>query len=79
MNLWSLVLGQDSSIASQICEVLQLLRDQPDHLAGARLKALAEVQVLLRQTSAGTDWEEMVSVPAGDLVLIAQMALQRLR
>ena len=79
LNLWSLVLGQQSSVKSEICDVLQLLRDEPDHMAGARLKALAEVQALLRQTPAGTGWEEMVNVPAGDLLLVVQMAMARLR
>jgi len=79
LNLWSLVLGQQSSVESEICEVMQLLRDEPDHMAGARLKALAEVQALLRQTPAGTRWEATVNVPAGDLLLIVQMAMARLR
>ena len=79
LNLWSLVLGQESAVESQISDVLQLLRDEPDHMAGARLKALAEVQALLRQTPAGTGWEEMVNVPAGDLLLVVQMAMARLR
>ncbi len=43
-----------------------------------RLKALSEMQAILRNTSVGLDWEDPISVPAGDLMLVIQMALQRL-
>ncbi len=47
-------------------------------LGAARLKALAEVQAILRNKSIGIDWEDGVTIPAGDLLLIVQMAMQRL-
>ena len=42
------------------------------------LKALSELQAVLRSTPAGLNWESPICVPAGDLVLVMQMAMQRL-
>ncbi len=36
------------------------------------------MQAILRNTSVGLDWEDPIAVPAGDLLLIVQMAMQRL-
>ena len=77
MNLWSLVAGHDASIASGVAESIATI--QTDGItAAARLKALSELQAVLRSTSVGLDWESPVCVPAGDLVLVMQMAMQRL-
>ena len=45
---------------------------------GSRLKALSEVQSILRNTSVGIFGDVPVCVPAGDQVLIVQMAMLRL-
>ena len=77
MNLWSLVAGHDASIASGEAESIATI--QTDGItAAARLKAQSELQAVLRSTSVGLDWESPVCVPAGDLVLVMQMAMQRL-
>jgi hypothetical protein len=78
MNLWSLVAGHDAAISSDVAENINGIELQ-GITAAARLKALSEIQAVLRSTSVGCDWEDPVCVPAGDLVLVAQMALQRLR
>ena len=77
MNLWSLVAGHDASIASGEAESIATI--QTDGItAAARLKALSKLQTVLRSTSVGLDWKSPVCVPAGDLVLVMQMAMQRL-
>ena len=77
MNLWSLVAGHDSSISSGVAESIATIQNE-GITAAARLKALSELQAVLRSTSVGLDWESPVCVPAGDLVLVMQMAMQRL-
>ena len=77
MNLWSLVAGHDASIASGVAESITTIQTE-GITAAARLKALSELQAVLRSTSVGLDWESPVCVPAGDLVLVLQMAMQRL-
>lgn len=77
-DLWALVVGDDASIASGVAAGLEQLKDQPGRLASARLKALAELQAVLRTHGNGIDWNDPISVPAGDLVLVVQLALQRL-
>jgi len=77
MNLWSLVAGHDSSIASGVAESIATIQNE-GITAAARLKALSELQAVLRSTPAGLNWESPICVPAGDLVLVMQMAMQRL-
>jgi hypothetical protein len=77
-DLWGLVLGDESSIASGVADGLAQLQDQPGRLAGARLKALAELQAVLRHSSCGVEWDSPIAVPAGDLVLVMQLAMGRL-
>lgn len=77
-DLWSLVVGDDATIASGVAAGLEQLQDQPGRLASARLKALAELQTVLRSHTNGIDWDHPIAVPAGDLVLVLQLALQRL-
>ena len=77
-DLWGLVLGDESTIASGVADGLDQLQDQPGRLAGARLKALAELQAVLRGSSCGVEWDSPITVPAGDLVLVMQLALGRL-
>ena len=77
MNLWSLVAGHDASIASGEAESISTILTD-GITAAARLKALSELQAVLRSTSVGLNWESPVCVPAGDLVLVMQMAIQRL-
>ena len=78
-TLWDLVVGDEGSIASGVAAGLQQIADQPGRLASARLKALAELQAVLRSHSNGIDWEHSIHVPAGDLVLVLQLAMQRLQ
>jgi len=78
-DLWGLVVGDDASIASGVADGLMQLQEQPGRLAAARLKALAEMQAVLRNSSCGLDWDAPITVPAGDLVLVMQLALQRLQ
>ena len=77
-DLWGLVVGDDSSIASGVADGLAQLQEQPGRLAAARLKALAELQAVLRHSSCGVEWDAPITVPTGDLVLVLQLALQRL-
>ena len=78
-TLWDLVVGDEGSIASGVAAGLQQIAEQPGRLASARLKALAELQAVLRSHSNGIDWEQSIHVPAGDLVLVLQLAMQRLQ
>ncbi len=39
---------------------------------------MSEMLAILRNTSVDLDWEDPVAVPAGDLLLIVQMTMQRL-
>jgi hypothetical protein len=73
------VVGDDASIASGVADGLMQLQDQSGRLAAARLKALAELQAVLRSSSCGVEWGDAISVPVGDLVLVMQLALQRLQ
>ncbi len=77
MNLWSLAIGIESHIASEVAGNLHAIERQ-GITAGARPKALSEMQAILRNTSVALDWEDPIIVPAGDLMLVVQMALQRL-
>ena len=77
LNLWSLVSGHEVSIGSGVADGLSKIQAE-EITAAARLKALSELQAVLRSTSVALDWESPVCVPAGDLVLVFQMALQRL-
>ena len=77
LNLWSLVSGHEVSIGSGVADGLSKIQAE-EITAAAQLKALSELQAVLRSTSAALDWESPVCVPAGDLVLVFQMALQRL-
>ena len=76
-SLWSLVAGRGSSVACEVAEKLQMI-DEMGVMAPARLKALTEVMAVLRSSPTGVAWDEPIAVPAGDLVLLMQMVLQRL-
>ncbi len=77
MNLWSLAIGLESHVESGVAGGLYEI-ERKEILGAARLKALSELQCVLRSTGVGIDWEDPISVPAGDLLLIVQMAMQRL-
>ena len=77
MNLWSLVAGHEASIRSGVADGLSKIQAE-EITAAARLKALRELQAVLKSTSVALDWESPICVPAGDLALVFQMALQRL-
>jgi hypothetical protein len=78
-DLWALVVGDDCSIASGVADGLAQLQEQPGRLASARLKALAELQAVMRNQSNGVAWDAPITVPVGDLVLVVQLAMERLR
>ncbi|QVV66763.1 hypothetical protein [Synechococcus sp. LA31] len=78
-DLWALVVGDEGCIASGVAEGLEQLQEQPGRLASARLKALAELQAVLRSQSNGVAWDAPITVPVGDLVLVVQLAMERLR
>lgn len=79
MNLWSVVAGEQGDIQSVIGGVLSDVYEEGSaKVAAANLKALAEIQCILRATPVGADWEDPVVVPAGDLVLLVRMAMRRL-
>jgi hypothetical protein len=39
---------------------------------------LAQLQAVLRSHSNGIDWDHPIAVPSDDLVLVVQLAIQRL-
>jgi len=77
LNLWSLASGNEASISSGVANGMSRIQTEGITPA-ARLKALSELQAVLRSTSVALDGESPICVPAGDLVLVFQMALQRL-
>lgn len=76
-NLWEVCINRQAQLHSPIELLLEDLKHEGG-LGGARLKALAEVQSILRSVSVGVEPSEMVQVPAWHLVLIMKMAMQRL-
>lgn len=76
-HLWGVCVGRTAHVQCPIEGMLQEFEAEGG-LAGGRLKALAELQALLRATPAETQPDTMLSVPAWHLVLLTRMAMERL-
>jgi hypothetical protein len=76
-HLWDFVIGRTAHVHAPIEGLLRELESEGG-LGGARLKALAELQSILRAAPAGTEPDSTLQVPAWHLVLIMKMAMERL-
>lgn len=76
-HLWGVCVGRTAHVQCPIEGMLQEFEAEGG-LSGGRLKALAELQALLRATPAETQPDAILSVPAWHLVLMLKMAMERL-
>ena len=76
-NLWEVCINRQAELHSPIEMLLEDLKHEGG-LGGARLKALAEVQSILRSVPVGVEPGEMVQIPAWHLTLLTRMVMERL-
>lgn len=76
-NLWDPAIGKASDIHCPMESLLEELKYEGG-LCGARLKVLAEIQAILRATSADVEPDKMLQIPAWHLLLLTRMAMERL-
>ncbi len=76
-NLWGVCINRQAQLHSPIELLLKDLECEGG-LGGARLKALAELQAILRATPVGIEPDESVQIPAWHLTLLVRAMLARL-